>query len=104
MEKIPREEVADFLRAIKRGWITLAPIVPPETLYPKWLASNGWKVCVFDDAGCWDYIEWVESSDGRRSEYQDLYPEVSEPNPIYELEPDGDEVETIWHWTTAVYG
>jgi|SRR5438309_690694 len=99
--KIPLDEIADFLKAVNRGWITVAPVVPITVVYPQWIASNGWKICVFDDAGSWDYIEWVESSDGRRSEYKDIYPDGVYDNPVEDAEPNGDEVERIWNWSDA---
>lgn len=31
--------------------------------------AAGWKICVFDDAGEWDYLEYVESPYGVRREF-----------------------------------
>ena len=47
--------------------------------YPTFKAA-GWTICVFDDAGDWDYLEWVESPDGKRTEYpvNTLYEDLSE--------------------------
>lgn len=36
--------------------------------YPEYEA-DGWKFCVFDDCGSWDYLEWVEAPTGERVEY-----------------------------------
>ena len=37
--------------------------------YPTFRA-NGWTLCVFDDAGEWDYLEWAESPQGDRVEFR----------------------------------
>ena len=93
--------------AVRRGWVTLEVIHPVEVVYPKWKASNGWIICVFDDVGSWDYIEWIETTDGRRSEYDDIYPDYQDDleklgsNPVPGVEPDGEEIERIWHWHEA---
>jgi hypothetical protein len=35
--------------------------------------GNGWKLAVFNDCYEWDYIEWVESPDGRCEEFSRGY-------------------------------
>jgi|SRR5579872_460785 len=98
---ITRREIVDFLLAIRSGAITLTPVTPPIISYPRWVASNGWHICVFDDAGEWDYIEWVETSDGRRASYSDIYLHDLSDNPIRDAHPRDNELEHFWKWQEA---
>lgn len=47
---------------------------PVYTSLPKYKTSDGWTVCIFDDAGSFDYVEWVESPEGWKVHYP--YPVV----------------------------
>ncbi len=69
------KELRKNLDGIDAGEITLTLLNPDKdgrpgyVGYPTYLASNGWKICVFDDCGDWDYIQWVESPEGEAMEY-----------------------------------
>lgn len=48
----------------------------------------GWKFCVFDDCGEWDYFEWIESPTGERRSF-----------PIHPASDDIDDILENWQPT-----
>jgi hypothetical protein len=68
-------ELAEFLRAIERGSVSLTPEQEPQDVYAgnvSYAASNGWRVVVFNDANEWDYIFSIATSDGRVFDHEAL--------------------------------
>lgn len=66
--------IKDFLTAVDDGSITLTLTNPCKDGKPEYFGhplyeAHGWRICVFDDAGEWDYIEWIETPDGHRTEF-----------------------------------
>jgi hypothetical protein len=51
---------------------------------------GGWKVSVFNDCDCWDYIDRIEAPDGRWGEYSNWKPLATESGMEFDLpsEPD----------------
>lgn len=61
-------ELRQFLKAIEDGTVSLTPEQEPQEVYAgnvSYLASNGWRIVIFNDANEWDYIGSITTSDGR---------------------------------------
>ncbi len=61
-------ELYDFLKATEDGSVSLVPEQEPQEVYAgdvSYIASNGWRIVVFNDASQWDYIESITTSDER---------------------------------------
>lgn len=72
---IPEIEIRQFLSAIESGAIRLTASEEPQRVYAgqvEYTAANGWRLAVFNDCNEWDYVEWIETPDGRRVDYDDL--------------------------------
>jgi hypothetical protein len=93
--------LVDFLEAVGRGDISLTPKCarPMDCIHPVYFASNGWKICIFNDCGDWDYIDYIEA-DGVTYDYGDIrsrYPMTYQYSPstevsqsVYKLELGGE--------------
>jgi len=65
---LSEQEIWQFLRGIEEGTITLVPQAEPQAVYAGnvvYRASNGWEIWVFNDCNEWDYIEAIDTADGR---------------------------------------
>lgn len=76
MCKLLRDAGLDVLRALDAGTVKAA--LPETGEYGfcsviEYTLDNGWKVGIFCDCGDWDYIEFMQSPEGQRLEYNDLY-------------------------------
>lgn len=93
---IPLEEMNQFFLDVHTGKICVNYVRGTSAKgMPEWVASNGWRVCVFDDAGYWDYVEWIDDGAGRRSLYGDLY----DADRLRSVGPDDDDdITHIWRW------
>jgi hypothetical protein len=72
---ISEAEIRELLTAIETGTVHLTPIREPQDIYAgivEYVVDNGWRIAVFNDCNEWDYIEWVETPDGRRVDYDQL--------------------------------
>jgi len=72
---ITASEICTLLRSIENGWVQLEAIHEPQSVYAgsvDYLASNGWRLTVFNDCNQWDCLERIESPDGRRVEYSEM--------------------------------
>ena len=61
-------ELGQFLRAVEDGTVSLAPEQEPQDVYAgnvTYIASNGWRIVIFNDANERDYIDSITTSDGR---------------------------------------
>lgn len=85
VHRLPEAEVLGFLKRIETGEVTLAfkPGHSPSTLCA-YDASNGWTISVFYDVDEWDYVDSIQSDDGR-DYYYDLYRTVAEYYPTDEV-------------------
>lgn len=83
--EIEPEEIREFLAAIENGQITVTPDRPVEYCgIETFTASNGWHVGVFNDCDEWDYLQWIETADGRQITYEELtfhYPSLADWQP-----------------------
>jgi|SRR5215469_2327094 len=62
-------ELSHFLMAIEDGSVSITPEQEPQDVYAgniSYNASNGWRIFVFNDSNEWDYIDSIETSDGRK--------------------------------------
>jgi hypothetical protein len=65
---LSEQEIWQFLQEIEAGTITLVPATEPQAVYAGnvvYQASNGWEIWVFNDCNAWDYIEAIDTADGR---------------------------------------
>lgn len=72
--KLATKDVLDFLKQIETGEVQLSAEVDPQDVYAgnvHYAASNGWKIVIFNDCNEWDYVDRVESSDGRAWNFGD---------------------------------
>jgi hypothetical protein len=86
------DEAMALLKRIESGEVTLdlqkviffGPV--------EYLASDGWKLAVFDDAGEWDYLEWIESPEGQRRTFERL------PEWFQDYQPPISVISNAYHW------
>jgi len=67
-DTLSEQDIWQFLRGIEAGTITLVPQAEPQAVYTGnvvYRASNGWGIRVFNDGNAWDYIEAIDTADGR---------------------------------------
>ena len=65
----------ELLAAIEAGTVHLTPIGEPQRIYAgivEYVINNGWRLAVFNDCNEWDYLEWIETPDGRRVDFDQL--------------------------------
>ncbi|MGI8755086.1 MAG: hypothetical protein ACR2MB_04340 [Acidimicrobiales bacterium] len=68
-------QIIDFLQAVKRGEILLVSQRNPQKVYAgniEYVASNGWRITVFNDANEWDYLDSVIFENGETYTSDDL--------------------------------
>lgn len=73
---IPKQEILVFLHEIEEGTVTLVPQHEPQDVYAGnvlYVASNGWKIVVYNDCNEWDYIDSIETPDGREIDYDWIF-------------------------------
>ncbi len=61
-------EVEEFLAGVEAGALTLTAVQHPQEVYcggVEYVASNGWRLVLFNDCNEWDYIESLVADDGR---------------------------------------
>ena len=62
------DELCVFLKAVEDGSVSLTPEQEPQDVYAgnvSYIASNGWRIVVYNDANEWDYIDSITTSGGR---------------------------------------
>jgi hypothetical protein len=68
-------EVMQFLRTIEDGSVSLRAERDPQEVYAgevSYVASNGWRITVFNDANEWDYIDHIQAADGRTLDFDGM--------------------------------
>jgi hypothetical protein len=73
--EVSEAELMTFLIAIEEGTIVLHPEREPQYVYAGnvlYKANNGWSIIVFNDANEWDYIDYIQTVDGRTLEFGDI--------------------------------
>lgn len=94
------EEVMLALQVVSLGWVHVIPLNDDSdgsddhyfSVREYALGVTGWWIGVFDDAGGWDYLEWVRAPDGRRWEYAQM------PDELRCWTPSADQLKTVWRW------
>jgi hypothetical protein len=74
-DSISEVELLEFLNCIENGEVFLKQQDDPQDIYAgnvRYVASNGWRIVVFNDANEWDYIDEVRSDDGRILGYDEI--------------------------------
>jgi hypothetical protein len=97
--KATPDDVMEFLHAIERGEITIVPERSPQDGYcggVLYVASNGWKLVIFNDCNEWDYVSEVILDDGTRIDPW-VYPDgesllLAAPDRFDDLDPRWDQV------------
>jgi hypothetical protein len=82
-------ELSQFLRSIEDGCVSLTPEQEPQDVYAAnvgYIASNGWRIVVYNDANEWDYIDSITTSDGRIFNLDALH----EMPGVHAYEPSGE--------------
>lgn len=87
------DEIWNFLHSVEDGSVTLACAGErePQEIYSgkvAYSASNGWQIVIFNDCNEWDYIEEIETADGRRIVYDEIdqaFPGIRNYSPGEEL-------------------
>ena len=72
---ISETEIRELVAAIEQGTVQVTPTEEPQAVYAgvvEYVASNGWRLAVFNDCNEWDYLQWVVAPDGRRVDYDQL--------------------------------
>src|SRR5690348_157775 len=86
---ISMNEVAEVLRRVLRGEtepvVIGGPYQPHEYAAAHFLA-DGFEICIYNDAGDLDYVEWVKAPDGRYCKFEDWGHVVLTPEELA-LEP-----------------
>lgn len=62
MNKDLEEKVYNFLINIEKEIITIIPLTNPSEVFAgnvSYIASNGWKITIFNDANSWDYVDEI---------------------------------------------
>lgn len=62
---VPEQDILTVLEAIDRGDVQIIRPVLRDCGCIRSETENGWVFWVFDDAGCWDYIERVRTPSGQ---------------------------------------
>lgn len=73
--KLSESEVIEFVNTIESGDVVLTPEHEPQDVYAGdvvYIASNGWRIVIFNDANEWDYIDSVTSQDGRSFDFDQI--------------------------------
>ena len=83
-------ELSQFLKAIEDGSVSLTPEQEPQEVYAgnvNYIASNGWRIVIYNDANEWDYIDLITTSDGRifKLDALDAMPTVDTYEPSEEI-------------------
>lgn len=76
--KLTPKECADFLRRIDAGEETCT--VGDQSDWDDafcgnvtWEFASGWKLTVFNDCYCWDYVDRIDAPDGRYADFDDWH-------------------------------
>ena len=82
-------ELIAVLNGIENGSIPLTVVSGvPGGHVNVYYEAVGWKFCVFDDAGEWDYFEWIESPTGEHRDF-----------PMHDAADDIDDILENWRPT-----
>ena len=75
MAGITEDELLQFLKAIEEGTIALRAEYDPQDVYAgnvPYMASNGWRITIFNDCNEWDYVDEVITADGRSVDFDSI--------------------------------
>jgi len=85
--KISEEELVSFLHQIEDGEVVLSSEENPGVVYAgliEYAASNGWKISIFNDCNEWDYVDSIETNDGRAIDFDELPESIARYRPSHE--------------------
>ncbi|MCP4194408.1 MAG: hypothetical protein GY880_19785 [Planctomycetaceae bacterium] len=88
--QIEESELLAFLASIESGSVKLNPLDEPQSIYAgnvRYSADNGWRITIFNDANEWDYIDLIETTDGRSIDYDRIeqMPQLNAYDPSPEI-------------------
>jgi hypothetical protein len=90
------DECRALLRDISSGAVTLTldrPVGYSGVEF--YTAPNGWRIGVFNDCGEWDYIDFVETQDGRFIDFDQMYDHARD---LADYVPSEQEQDEKWGW------
>lgn len=61
-----------LLNDLASGTVTLRCLNSRASIYVGYETSNGWKLCVFNDVGYWDYLESAEDPSGQVLDFDEV--------------------------------
>ena len=67
-----RQALRELLNGLARGSIGLRSINSRASVHVEYMTANGWKLRVFNDCGCWDYLESAEDPSGQLLDYDEV--------------------------------
>ena len=73
-----KEQLRKLLADIDAGRVTVRKLNTGAAVHVNFLTSNGWKLSVFNDVGCFDYIETAEDPTGNELDFEDINAEQLE--------------------------
>jgi hypothetical protein len=90
MPSLSEAELIEFLKAIEDGSVILHPDDDPQDVYAgnvSYSASNGWRITIFNDCNEWDYVDRVQTADGRSLDFDSIesMPQAGAYDPTAEL-------------------
>ncbi len=72
---IEEQELLKFLMQVEAGSVLLTPTIETQGVYAgnvEYIADNGWRIVIFNDADEWDYIDNVTAADGRTADFEKI--------------------------------
>jgi len=73
---VTESEILSFLCSVESGDVILIPLQEPQNVFAgpvDYIASNGWNITIYNDCNEWDYIEHIQTADGRKCDYDDIF-------------------------------
>jgi hypothetical protein len=67
-----RQALGVLLNDLASGTIELRCLSSRAGLQVQFETSNGWKLCVFNDCGYWDYLESAEDPSGQLLDFDEI--------------------------------
>jgi hypothetical protein len=67
-----KERLRQLLADIDAGSVTVRKLNSGAAVHVNFQTSNGWTLTIFNDAGCFDYIDSAEDPSGNELDYEDI--------------------------------
>lgn len=97
MRLIDKWALTDFFKDVQRNRISLREISDKDSTIRIFESSTGWKIAIFNDAGHWDYVEWVKAPTGETMRHDELE-EVYAHHVRKFINSQRENASTCWNW------